>query len=204
MHLRETFIQKALFGLAVSLLMTACGHALIVESDPDGADVYLADSSGAVARRLGSTPLKLDFNEFMPGSGGAFLYVQKQGFERQSTFITSGSFGGRKEILRFRLSKGVTGGALATRLVKYVRNAQKMVEKMQLSEAHSEIDKALELEPNFVFGLSFKAGLYFIAKNYDEAEKLYKKVLDLDPDYDEGLQMLARIKESRGAPGVAP
>jgi len=173
-------------------VLVSCSHTLNVESDPLGADVFVSPDLASPGKIVGQTPLALDASEAFP-SGSAFVTVQKTGFQRSTLLISPGGFGGFSETVNIKLQPGLAAGSLASQMMTHVRNAQRLSAALQFDQAHSEIDKAIALDPTFAFGLSFKAGMYFVQKNFKEAERYYRQVLQIDPRYDEATRMLAKL-----------
>jgi hypothetical protein len=196
-------ISRLVVALALVLGAGGCSHTLIIESTPGDAEVFLSGDPSSPGRSLGKTPLALPITEAVVGEFG-YLTVQKPGFERVTTVMTRGSVGAMRQALKFHLKPGDSRGTLASRLLVHVRNSQRFAEALQFSEAHREIDEALRLDPTFVFGKSFKAGLFFMEKKWPEASRLYREVLALEPSYEEAAKMLARIQGQSEAISRSP
>ncbi len=196
-------LSRLVVALALFLGLSGCSHTLIIESTPGDAEVYLSGDPSSPGRSLGRTPLALPISEAVVGEFG-YLTVQKPGYERVTTVMTRGSTGALRQSLRFHLKPGDSGGTLASRLLVHVRNSQRFAEALQFTEAHREIDEALRIDPTFVFGKSFKAGLYFMEKKWPEATRLYREVLAAEPSYEEAAKMLARIQSQTEALSRTP
>jgi tetratricopeptide (TPR) repeat protein len=179
-----------LFG-AMAVLVS-CSHTLNIESDPSGADVMVSPDLASPGKVLGQTPLALDSSKDFP-SGSAFITIQKTGFQRLTLLISPGGFGGFSETVNVKLQPGLAAGSLASQMMTHVRNAQRLSAALQFDQAHAEIDKAIALDPTFTFGLSFKAGMFFVQRNFKEAERYYRMVLQIDPRYEEAIRMLAKL-----------
>lgn len=186
-----SFFHYGLSAMAVCIL-AACSHTLHVESEPAGADVFVGGDVSVAGQNVGKTPLALEYDKNFPSSSG-YVTLQKPGFQRMTIYVHRGSFGGISETIRVKMPEGRTAGDLATQLFTYVRRAQQLHASGQYDAAHAEIDKALELDPNFAVGLSFKGSLYYIQNRRKEAEEYFRKALAIDPRYDEPARMLIKM-----------
>lgn len=187
--------------LAALALLFSCSHNLVIESTPAEAEVYSATSPNAKDRKfLGKTPLSLPFEEVFSSRSG-YLILTKQNFERQNVFVDRGSMTSTKNYLIFNLLPGNEKSSTTSKLIAYVREAQTFAKAQNFIKAHERIDDALREDPTFVFGVSFKGGLYYLQGNYSESQKQYERVLDLDPANAEALKMLKQINLKRSGGG---
>jgi serine/threonine protein kinase/cytochrome c-type biogenesis protein CcmH/NrfG len=63
---------------------------------------------------------------------------------------------------------------------------------MWVEKASRAVDRALALQPDLPEGLSARARLYCVQKNYVEAERWSRKAIELKPDCEEGYSVLGR------------
>ncbi len=50
------------------------------------------------------------------------------------------------------------------------------------NEALEYCEKALKINPNYVYAISYKGKLLLLLKKYEESLKCYNKAIELDPD----------------------
>lgn len=149
---------------------------------------------GRVLKTLGKTPLEIPIDDAISGDAGT-ITVQKKDYMRVSTLVSKGSLGATKQIYRIKLSPGMSGSSLASNLMKQIRLAQNYLSLKDFENAHKAVDQALEWDPTFTFGVSFKAGIFFVQKKYPQAKELYQRVLVQDPNETEASRMLRKIEE---------
>jgi tetratricopeptide (TPR) repeat protein len=89
---------------------------------------------------------------------------------------------------------------LVTRMLRFFFNAKKFAETRQFEEAHKEIDKVIAIDSKIPQAFAMKGGIYFLQGSLDQSIANYKKVLELDPSYNEAIQMIDKIKAKSGAP----
>lgn len=86
----------------------------------------------------------------------------------------------------------------------YSNRAACYIKLMEFSRALVDIDKALDLEPNFIRALVRKGNIHYMLKEYHKSTDTYQKVLSIDPENQEAkdgnAKVMAAINTNSGQP----
>lgn len=195
---------KYFITLSSLIVLTNCSSLFVVNSDPGKSDVYYIDSKTKEKKILGQTPYQIDVNELRNKAGesitsGDFftVIVEKPGYLSEIFNIPTTRFGMLVTQLNAKLKEGNVENEkkLAKDILDRIFLAQKFALMQQFERAHIEVDKILTEYPTFPRALSMRATLYYAQKNYIESAKWYEEALKADPQFDEAIKMLARVKD---------
>jgi TolB-like protein len=95
----------------------------------------------------------------------------------------------------FRLAVAGNGSVSARSHAVY---GYHLAERGRFAESHQQLRTAQELSPLEVLPLVNEGWVYFFERRYDQAERLYKRILELHPDSAVGLDGLAYLKTMLG------
>lgn len=176
-----------------------------VKSDPVDAQVFYIKYKDGVADKklLGKTPLLMPMTEFKDKVGedvnaGEFfsVAVEKDGFLTQEYRIPATKFGTSITTLDVKMKKGEQEKEhfLAKEILDHLFLAQKLALSQQYERAQLELDKVLTQYPTFARAMSMRGSIYFAQKNYAESVKWYNEAIKADPQFDEAVKMLAKVK----------
>lgn len=198
---------KCLAALIVFFAITNCSSLFVVNSDPGKSDVFYVDIKTKEKKILGQTPYQIDVEELRNKAGesissGDFftVIVEKPGYVSESYNIPTTRFGMLVTQLNAKLKEGKSEEEkkMAKEILDRIFLAQKFALMQQFERAHIEVDKILTDYPTFPRALSMRATLYYAQKNYIESAKWYEEALKVDPQFDEAVKMLARVKDIQG------
>jgi tetratricopeptide (TPR) repeat protein len=184
--------------------ITNCTSLFVVNSEPGKSDVYYLDSTTKEKKILGQTPYQIDVSELRTKAGESFtsgdfftVIVEKPGYLGETYNIPTTRFGMLVTQLNAKLKEGNTEAEkrMAKEIIDHIFLAQKFALMQQFERAHIEVDKILTSYPTFPRALSMRATLYYVQKNYIESAKWYEEALKADPQFDEAIKMLARVKD---------
>lgn len=184
-------------------LTVGCAHNFKVQSEPIEADVFFVNPKSAEKKLVGKTPLEMPMSEIREKVGeemvsGEFITVsvEKAGHINQSFLVPAGQFGTLVTELNVPLVKGTT--PKEERFAKSVLDrlflAQKFALSQQYERALIELDKILSDFPGFSRALSMKGSIYFAQRNFSESLKFYEQALVSDPQMEDAVKMVAKIK----------
>lgn len=184
-------------------LTLSCASKIDVQTDPLGVEVFAYSASGD-KHLLGTTPFELAFTDIekwnslssLTGSLIALSFEKKE-FETQNFLLPPSRAGLVRASLFIKMKTGKEEARLASALLQNLHNAQKYATGGNFELAHQEVDKALLREPTFIRGLSMKAALFYVQKNWAESLKWYNKALDLDPQFEEAIQYINEIQNQK-------
>lgn len=192
-----------LFITFICSITIGCAHTFSVKSEPIEADVFFVNPKTAEKKLVGKTPLEMPMSEVREKVGeemvsGEFftVSVEKAGHVTQSFLLPAAQFGTLVTELNVPLVQGTT--PKEERFAKSVLDrlflAQKFALTQQYERALIELDKILTDFPGFARALSMKASIYFAQKNFSESIKFYEQALVSDPQMEDAVKMVAKIK----------
>lgn len=184
--------------------MSGCMTATFkVGSDPVQADVFFVNSKNE-KKLIGKTPINMPAEELRTILGdevtsGEFytVSVEKPGFGTQSFNLPMSKFGTLVTNLDVKLKQGGVEKELrlAQEILDHLFLAQKFANMQQFERSQIELDKILIPFPTFARALSMRASVYYAQKNYPESLKWYEETIKIDPQADEAIKMIARVKD---------
>ncbi|QDK46073.1 hypothetical protein DOM22_13355 [Bdellovibrio sp. ZAP7] len=191
--------------LIATLLLGACSSKLVVQSEPSTAAVYISATGKADRVKVGDTPLELtemqiaETLKLSPESSNWVEFsFEKKDHEAKTIMLPSNRWGEMTRIVKVKLKPSDEASTTATKILKYFFNAKKFVETRQFEAAHQEVDKVLAIDSQNSQAMTMKAGIYYLQSNIDEARKLYKKALEIDPGSSDAIKMLEKIQRDQG------
>ncbi|WP_413557681.1 tetratricopeptide repeat protein [Bdellovibrio sp. HCB209] len=191
--------------LVLTLMLGACSSKLVVQSEPSPASVTISVQGQNNRVKVGDTPLELtevQIAETLKLSPESSQWIEfrfeKKDFESKTILLPSNRWGEMTKIVKIRLTPSEDASTTATKILKYFFNAKKFVETRQFEAAHQEVDKVLAIDSQNSQAMTMKAGIYYLQSNIDDARKLYKKALEIDPGSSDAIKMLEKIQRDQG------
>jgi tetratricopeptide (TPR) repeat protein len=202
---KSTFSKFNFKNVVLSSLvfLVACSSKLKIQSEPSDIEVFVSQQNSAQKKSLGKTPIEItysDLSEKIRGTqnSGEFVYMsfESKDFDIEKVLLPSRPFGLTSTQIFVKLTP-LKDVSQARDILQKLHNAQKFAQAGQFDRALVDIDKVLEVDPNFIRALSLKGSVYYLQKNYDEALKWFEKALALDGSFEEAVKMIAKIKEEK-------
>lgn len=202
---KSTFSKFNFKNVVLSSLvfLVACSSKLKIQSEPSDIEVFVSQQNSAQKKSLGKTPIEItysDLSEKISGTqnSGEFVYMsfESKDFDIEKVLLPSRPFGLTSTQIFVKLTP-LKDVSQARDILQKLHNAQKFAQAGQFDRALVDIDKVLEVDPNFIRALSLKGSVYYLQKNYDEALKWFEKALALDGSFEEAVKMIAKIKEEK-------
>ena len=196
-------MKTLILWIGMALMINGCSHLLVVKSEPVEADVYFVNPKTGDKKAVGKTPLNMSMSDVTTAVGpemvsGEFftLGVEKPGYITQTLTIPAGQFGTHVTDLSVVLKQGATPKEerLAKSVIDRLFLAQRFALSQQYERAQIELDKILVEFPGFARALSMRASIYFAQKNFTEALKFYEEALKSDPQMEDAVKMVAKVK----------
>lgn len=198
---------KKCFLIAFLIFGVSCTSKLILQSDPSQADIFARVEGKSDKVKLGQTPMEItevQLAETLKLSAESSQWVEltyeKKDYQSRNFLIPSNRWGENTKTLKISLLPVAEQTTVAKKMVNYFFNAKKFAETKQYDQAHSEIDKVLEIDSKSTQAMIMKAGIYFLQNRPEEAKKLYKDALALDPSSTDAIKMLEQIQNKSGGP----
>jgi tetratricopeptide (TPR) repeat protein len=202
---KSTFSKFNFKNVVLSSLvfLVACSSKLKIQSEPSDIEVFVSQQNSAQKKSLGKTTIEItysDLSEKIRGTqnSGEFVYMsfESKDFDIEKVLLPSRPFGLTSTQIFVKLTP-LKDVSQARDILQKLHNAQKFAQAGQFDRALVDIDKVLEVDPNFIRALSLKGSVYYLQKNYDEALKWFEKALALDGSFEEAVKMIAKIKEEK-------
>jgi tetratricopeptide (TPR) repeat protein len=203
MTLRWAAISFAVIGLAAP----GCASSFKVKGEPVGADVFVLTGKNGEKKSLGKTPLEMPQAALKQALGesvatGEFFTVgvEKAGFITEKYTVPASRFGTLVTELDVKLKSGDNPreARAASDLLNHLFLAQKLANAKEFERAQAELDRILTEFPDFPRALSMRGSIYFVQKNLAESAKWYEKATQADPQMEDAVKMLAKIRELDG------
>lgn len=200
--------------LAVTLVLTfGCGSGTLrVVSEPEQAEVFIVTGSETPAL-IGTTPLVKsgkDLQEVLKGQdkpGGLVnVRVKKEGFKTSDFWVPVNAGGtlATNLVLKLEASNGEVEMTTAKEVVRRLFLAQQFARDNQLERALIEIDKVLEMYPEFDRALTMKAAIYYAKGDFQESLKWYESALAINPELKNAVVMAGKVRETLKMPVKNP
>jgi len=203
-------ISNKLLKIASVLIFTqwilgCISSRFAVKTDPVDAEVFVRSFGSDEKKLIGKTPINMTLVELQnqtkvsPVSGEFFeIVIEKQGFQSERVLVPGARMGHIETIVMAKLKPGESEGRLAHKLLQHLFNAQKLANDREFERAQMELDKAFELDPTFVRGMSMRGSILFVQQKYDESLKWFQKALNADPQFEDAIKMIAQVKKILG------
>lgn len=202
----KNIIKKLQFLFICSLLLNACSTAPFkVVSEPDNAKVFLIVPETNERKSLGITPItktKDEINELLdnqlPSGGMINLVFEKDGYTNKEVWIPSAAGGDLGIDVSVSLTEGKSSAEemkVANDIIGKLFLAQSFARTQQFERALIEIDKVLEVFPEFDRALTMKGAVLYGQGSFKTSLEAYEKALELNPELRSALDMSAKIRK---------
>lgn len=189
----------------ISLTISACGSKIVIQSEPSQAEVYATIEGKADKIKLGETPLELtetniaEALKITPETSQWLEFTfEKKEYQKRTVMVPSNRWGESVKIIKINLPQSTEQTTLAKKVVNHFFNAKKFAESKQFDQAHAEIDKILEIDSKLAQAVTMKASIYFLQNKTEDAKRLYREALTIDPGSSDAIQMLEKIQNKSG------
>lgn len=190
--------------LWVLVFSLGCSHTFVVDSDPPGAQVFVATNDKGDKKVLGTTPLNMPMQEVRSSLGqevaaGEYftIGIEKPGFISEKFSVPAGASGTLVTNLKIKLKEGdlAQEERKAKEIIDRLFLAQRFALLKQFERAQIEIDKILTDFPNFSRAMTMRASIYFAQQDYKESLKWYEAAIKADPQAEEAVKLATRVRE---------
>lgn len=175
---------------------------LRVQSDPPNAQVFVSQQGSKDKVQVGITPFDIPFKEVTDKVGEAnsgeyyIMTIEGKDLQTERVLLPTTSFGSKVVSIKVQLSKKEESRN-ANEILLRLHSAQKFAQTRQFERAQIELDKALDIDSQFVRAITMKASLYYLQKNPTEALKWFEKAVAIDSSFEEAINMIAKLKAEK-------
>jgi hypothetical protein len=195
--LREVLRISETLTLAGTLLISGCAsNQLTVESNPDGADVYVFGPNNT-KQKVGKTPISLT-NSNTPSlfKDTIQLTVQKEGYKSESFVIPPASTTANGRILA-QLPQ-IESSSTTNEVSEGVAQILRLIYRKSYVEAERSLATYTVKFANISIFWDLLGNVHYLQKNLDRALGAYQTSLSLNPQNSETQKMITKIKTIRG------
>ncbi len=201
-HLR--ILALSTVATCVASLFSGCASSqLSVDSDPAGAEIFVV-STGNVRQKIGVTPMTITPAQ-MPGlfTSESQIQVQKDGFRPESFLLPPQSAGtvGRIQAKLTEDSVTKTCQDSANALVDStdaVAQVQRLIYRKNYLEAEKALSTYIVKYASVPVFHSLLGNVHYLQKDLERALQSYSRASSLQPQNQENIRMIQKIKEIRG------
>jgi tetratricopeptide (TPR) repeat protein len=194
-------IKNILFSMMYLGLLQACASRLVIQSDTSPVEVFAVVEGQKEKIKIGDTPFEItetklyELLNLSPESTGWFqLDFTKKEFQTKSLLVPTNRWGEVTKVIKVTLDPLADETTLSKKIINYFFNAKKYADFRQFPQAHEELEKILAIDPKIAQAVAMKAGLFFLEGNIEQSKILYRKALEIDPSFNDAIQMLEKIK----------
>jgi len=190
--------------------ITGCTSFFVAESNPGQTEIFYITQKSGEKKPLGITPLQipmLDFKtkiseDLQPGEFYK-LRFEKKGFQSEEYLIPVSRFGTLTTKITVILKENKNNSAeeekQAKSLIDRLFTAQRLAQLKEFERAQIELDKILTDHPQFTRAMTMRAAIYFAQNNIPESVKWYEEALKIEPQMEDILKILAKIKGDKSS-----
>jgi tetratricopeptide (TPR) repeat protein len=180
-----------LIGLIAGGVGCSSVTELKVESNPEGADVSVIDSSKA-PKKVGVTPFTLNKeNTSQLFQSPIQVNVSKDGYKTQSVFVPETNVSAKGELV-VQLQKD--DAQLVNLTAEGVAEAQRLVFKRKYAEAERMLQEYLIKSPSVAVLHSLLGNVFYLEKDSSRALEAYERAQALEPGNVEVAHMIEKLK----------
>lgn len=192
--------NKFVILLTVFLQLSCSTSNLRVESQPEGADVYVS-VNGQTSKKIGVTPLNIQENQISAGNEPFQLSIMKDGFVTEHILSPATLFS-RNTNVQIKLretnnSKQSLNDEILQKVSSQVAYAQSLIRSKDYESAERTLLGIVPQFPNVATFHELLGNVYYLKKDLQRAHSSYKKALDLNPSNTDTVRMIQRIEGIR-------
>ena len=190
--------------LVVSLLSACASSTLNVESQPEGADVFVKFKDSNV-RKIGTTPLNISESQLPHGDDSYEITVSKDKFEKEKIVVTPSKFSRNIKVNVKMNTAQETVPSITNKdlneLIRMTAFAQNALKSKDYDLAEKTLNSAIVKYPNIPTIYTLLGNSFYLRKDLDRALVHYKKSFELDPQNIETENIIKKIETLRGNSG---
>ncbi len=177
-------MKKLLFSILFLFSITAFSANLIIESNPEGCEVFTIDFDSGKLNSIGKTPFRSDIERLRASSGGrtiAQISVEKVGFVPFNVMVPLFNDSDIKIKANLRVENDVKLVQDFDNLTSELFDVLRM---MRLKDFDSSLRKLELLErkfPHYSIIFEMKATIFYLTKEYKKSLNFYRKAFGLNP-----------------------
>jgi len=202
-------IQSAIAAMLIAIFITACssGSSLSFQSNPGGAEVWIAPMDGTNAKRLGQTPLLIQSDEAQKkagASGPIIIEFRKDGYLSNKTMITDLYSSEISLTAQLTRSSGLENIESLNLEVDRLFEAQRLVRASRLDDALKLIEAVQKDAPELSAVYEIEGGIYYLQKKPQESLDSYQTSIRFNPKNMEAIRMRNYLSSKLGVTTSSP
>lgn len=176
-----------------------------LRSTPEPATVFIGVQGRQNSVEMGKTPLALKYSDLtsklaLEPAGSDVLKVtfKKQDHKDYEILLPAARWTTSSVDVKAILEPITSESRLASQMVQDLANSQKFAQGREYEKAHIAVDRVLAIDSKMSSALYLKASINFLEKKYPESLAGFEKVLAIDPQNQDALNMINRTKKLIG------
>lgn len=194
-------MNKNLYIGFLSIVAIGCSTGnLKVESQPDGAEVYVA-VNGQSARKVGVTPMSIAENQVNSGNDPFQVSIMKEGYATEHVLAPATTFA-RASNIQVKLkeqmnSKQSVNDEALQKVSSQVAYSLELIKNKEYDNAERNLLNLQTQFPNVATIHELLGNVYYLRKDLSKAYSSYKKALILNPNNLDTTRMIQKIEGIR-------
>lgn len=197
----EEIMKKKLILVFLFLNLAACSTGnLKVESQPDGAEVYVS-VNGQSAKKVGVTPLSIAENQVNSGNDPFQISVMKEGYATEHVLAPATTFA-RSSNIQVKLKEQINAkqsvnDEILQKVSSQVAYSLELIKNKEYDNAERNLQNLQSQFPNVATIHELLGNVYYLKKDLSRAYSSYKKALALNPNNLDTTRMIQKIEGIR-------
>ncbi len=181
----------------------SCTTMFLADSSQTQTEVFYINQKTGEKKLIGATPLQISMEDLKskvgedvpPGEFFRFRF-EKKGFQTETLLVPSSRLGTIATKLSVTMieNKKDDEEKVAKSLIDRLFTAQRLALLKEFERAQIEIDKIIADHPSFVRALTMRASIYYAQNNIPESIKWYEEALKIDPQMEDVIRMIGKLK----------
>lgn len=172
-----------------------------VNSNPDGADIFIKKRSDDVPAKLGVTPFNSTLEEVRSKfnvDGTFFVEVSKEGHETTTIMLAPISAADIELNLKLAVSKDLTLIKKFDKIVSQLFEAQRLTRDKNYDAALKMLDEVEKEEKYLSIIYEMRGGVYYLRKDFSTALSFYRKAFSINAENKDAYSMKLYLEKSLG------
>lgn len=195
-------MKSVLLLLLTGFILGGCGTVLKVETNPEGADLYLREPDSDKKVFIGKTPIKFNVDDYkdkinsIPSSRKYVrLLAEAKNYSSKELLVPVATLGNSETIIRLKLDPYVSESVRIRQVIQYLMNTQEFINNGELKRAEHEVNRALSVEEENPWAYIMRAYIHLLKKDYKDSLADYERSLELDPSNEEIIKRVTDIRK---------
>lgn len=193
--------RSLLFLIAIIFSASSFAETLEIKSTPEKAEVYVRNPKTNRVSKVGTTPLKLDFDNISNNytqSQNFVLILKKQDYEDYRVLMTKPRSADVSLLANMSLINRSEDVRKTDVLINELFDAQRLVRSKNYDQAIQKLTTLEEKHRDISVIYEMKAMAYYMKKNINESLSYYRKAFAVNPGNKDAYTMKTYLEKELG------